>query len=107
MELPAFVSSVVDWLRKGYPDGLPEHDYVPLFALLRRRLSEDEVEAVTAELLRNGDVRSASAMNEAISEVTHQDALESDIDRVSDRLESVGWPGKLFDRPAERATEQQ
>ena len=36
------LQSIVDYLRAGYPEGVPEQDYVPLFALLRRKLSDDE-----------------------------------------------------------------
>ena len=34
MALPSFLAKIVSWLRAGYPDGVPEHDYVPLIALL-------------------------------------------------------------------------
>ena len=30
------VGKVLDWLRAGYPDGVPPRDYFPLIALLRR-----------------------------------------------------------------------
>ncbi len=43
-------------LRAGYPDGAPATDYVPLFALLRRRLSDDEVRAVAREMTASGVV---------------------------------------------------
>ena len=35
MSLASWVSSVVGWLRAGYPYGVPEADYVPLLAVLR------------------------------------------------------------------------
>lgn len=44
--LPPFLASIIEWLRAGYPEGVPEQDYVPLFALLKRRLSDDEVDQV-------------------------------------------------------------
>ena len=44
------VMRVVGFLRAGYPEGVTAHDYVPLLALLRRRLSDDEVVAVGAEV---------------------------------------------------------
>jgi hypothetical protein len=97
MELPAFVKSVVGWLRAGYPEGLPERDYIPLFALLARRLSEEEVAAVADALLQDGDIGSSTAMRDAVEAVTHQPPLEADISRVEDRLAAVGWPGALFD----------
>lgn len=38
------VAAIVGWFRAGYPEGLPASDYVPflLFALPRRRLSDEE-----------------------------------------------------------------
>lgn len=63
MPLPPVLSSIVGWLRAGYPDGVPEHDYVALLALLARRLTSDEVAAVAAELARqssNGSDGAAS-----------------------------------------------
>ena len=34
-----FLSGIVSWLRSGYPNGVPENDYLPILALLARRLS--------------------------------------------------------------------
>jgi len=38
MALPPVLQSVVNWPRSGYPEGVPERDYQPRFALLRRQL---------------------------------------------------------------------
>ena len=46
MALPPFLNSVIEWLRAGYPEGVPDVDYVPLFALLGSQLSESDVKAV-------------------------------------------------------------
>ena len=35
------LNRVVAWLRRGYPSGVPEHDYIALLALQRRRLTDD------------------------------------------------------------------
>ena len=32
------LSAIVDFLRVGYPEGVPQQDYIPLLALLRRQL---------------------------------------------------------------------
>jgi hypothetical protein len=37
------LSAIVDFLRVGYPEGVPQQDYIPLLALLRRQLSDEEV----------------------------------------------------------------
>ena len=39
MALPPFLTRIIDWLRAGYPEGVPEHDYIPLFALLGSQLT--------------------------------------------------------------------
>ena len=54
MSVSGLVGRVLGFLRAGYPDGVPATDYVPLFALLRRRLSDDEVRAVAREMTASG-----------------------------------------------------
>ena len=54
LSLSAFLTAVLDWLRAGYPDGVPERDYVPLIALLARRLTAEEVATVAAQLRAEG-----------------------------------------------------
>jgi Protein of unknown function (DUF3349) len=44
-----FVTRVVDWVRKGYPTGVPRQDYVVLLGLLRRKLTEDEVRMIAQQ----------------------------------------------------------
>ena len=48
------LARIVAWLREGYPSGVPDHDYVPLLALLERRLTRSEVKRV-AKALRRAD----------------------------------------------------
>ena len=52
------LARIVSWLREGYPGGVPEHDYLPLLALLERRLTRSEVKKV-AKALRRADVSPA------------------------------------------------
>ena len=86
-----FLTKIVAWIKSGYPDGIPGPDQVPLFALLRRRLSDDEVKAVATALLERGDFDHID-VGVLITEIT--DALPSpeDIDRVHDKLAAYGWP---------------
>lgn len=92
MALPPVLDSIVKFLRAGYPEGVPEHDYIPLLALLHRQLSDDEVSQVADELAATGDSASASAIREAISDVTREKPLDADIARVSAHLAAGGWP---------------
>nr|WP_207770337.1 DUF3349 domain-containing protein [Frankia canadensis] len=90
--MPPFLASVIEWLRAGYPEGVPEHDYLPLFALLRRKLTDDEVTTIADELSAHGDPASVLAIHTAIAEVTQQPPLDGDINRVSAHLAAGGWP---------------
>lgn len=38
--------SVLDWLRAGYPEGIPAKDHFALLAVLRRRLTDEEIAEV-------------------------------------------------------------
>jgi len=84
---------VVGFLRAGYPEGVPAHDYVPLLALLRRRLSDDEVIIVASEVLsgRNTPV-DATDVRVAITKLTDEMPSPEETERVKQRLAAVGWP---------------
>ncbi|NKW34323.1 DUF3349 domain-containing protein [Rhodococcus hoagii] len=100
MSLPPFLSSIIDWLRAGYPNGVPEQDYVPLFALLTRRLSEDEVDLVTAALVEDGDLPiSKTDIQVLITKITNEMPLESDVDRVRSHLAAGAGPSPAPHRP--------
>ena len=45
-----FVTRALDWLRAGYPSGVPKQDYVVLLGLLRRKLTDNEVRRISGEL---------------------------------------------------------
>ena len=90
---PGLVGRVVEWLRAGYPTGLPEHDYMPLVALLRRRLSDDEVRAVSRLLAESGTIAADRVdIGTAVAKVTSELASEEDINRVRQYLSDHGWP---------------
>jgi Protein of unknown function (DUF3349) len=92
------LARIVSWLREGYPSGVPEHDYLPLLALLERRLTRSEVKRV-AKALRRADVSPAgpSDIAAAITHVTHTDPSENDLRRVRDQLSKKGWPVEFPD----------
>jgi hypothetical protein len=92
MALPPFLSSIIDWLRAGYPEGVPDVDYIPLFALLGSQLTDTEVSEIADELASESDPESATAIRKAIGNVTHEQVLDSDIARVRSRLAAGGWP---------------
>jgi hypothetical protein len=87
------VGKVLDWLRAGYPAGVPDRDFVPLLALLRRRLSDDEVELVAKRLVETGAVGNGSGeIGAAIAKVTEELPSEQDVERVRAVLSEHGWP---------------
>jgi Protein of unknown function (DUF3349) len=92
MALPPVLSTIVGWLRAGYPEGVPDVDYIPLFALLGSQLTDAEVSQIGDELASSSNPESASAIRAAIKTVTDQPVQESDIARVRARLAEGGWP---------------
>lgn len=95
-ERAGLVTRVVRWLRAGYPSGLPEQDFVPLIALLRRRLSDDEVAEVAVRLAAEGGLPvSRVDVGTAIAGVTSELPSDADIERVRRSLAEHGWPEEL------------
>jgi hypothetical protein len=92
MALPPVLSSVISWLRAGYPEGVPDVDYIPLFALLGSQLSNSDVSAIAGELENASNPESAEAIRHAIKAVTSQHPNDADIARVRARLAAGGWP---------------
>lgn len=90
--------SVIDWLRAGYPGGVPGPDRVPLLALLRNTpLTEDEVEAVVREITAHQDevladgVVGHDEIEKFIEGVAHHDGGPENVKRVADILVAAGW----------------
>jgi len=92
MALPPFLSSIIDWLRAGYPEGVPDVDYIPLFALLGSQLTDTEVSEIADTLASESDPDSAAAIRKAIGNVTNEQVRDSDVARVRARLAAGGWP---------------
>lgn len=94
VKLGDLVTKMVAFVRAGYPHGVPDTDYIPLLALLRRRLSDDEVAAVAQELATRGELNSDIAdIGAAITRITDELPSPAEVERVKRRLEAIGWPG--------------
>ena len=93
MALSDVLRRIVGFLRAGYPKGVPANDYIPLLALLRRRLSNEEVSAVATDFMSSGDAPvDATDVRVAITKLTDDMPSPEDTERVTQRLVADGWP---------------
>ncbi len=93
MPLSGLLTRIVAFLRAGYPEGVPTNDYIPLLALLRRRLSDDVVLAVAAELMSTGQPPvEGTDVRVAITKLTDDMPSPEDTERVKRRLTAAGCP---------------
>lgn len=84
---------MLDWLRAGYPDGVPPKDYTPLLALLRRTLTAQELAEVVAALAQQEtDPVRVSQIRAAIADVTAATPVEDEVRRVAAQLAVRGVP---------------
>jgi succinylarginine dihydrolase len=84
---------MVEFVRAGYPQGVPATDCFPLLAVLRRRLTDGEVAAVATQLVARGDLKiDAAEISSAITRITNEPPSADELDRVQRRLEAIGWP---------------
>jgi hypothetical protein len=86
-----FLAKIVAWITAGYPEGVPGPDRVPLFALLRPRLTDDEVKTVAKELMDRGEFDDID-IGVLITQLTDGLPALDDVDRVRNRLAAKGWP---------------
>ena len=75
---------VVGWLRAGYPEGVPQQDYVALLGILQRALTPTEVERVVQDL--SDDAESGQAI---ITRALVKDRIE-DVVKGPAAAEDVG-----------------
>jgi hypothetical protein len=97
-----FLTRTLDWLRAGYPTGVPKHDYIALLGVLRVKLSEDEIRKIARDLAEESQKHDEPITSEDIEKIIDeqmlQDATPADVARVSAHLAAGGWP--LADPPA-------
>jgi hypothetical protein len=93
------VGSVINWLRAGYPGGVPGPDRVPLLALLRNTpLTEEQVKEVVREITMveatapAGHLIDHDEIEKFIEGVAHHDGGPENIRRVAATLAAAGWP---------------
>ncbi|MFT4088492.1 MAG: DUF3349 domain-containing protein [Gordonia sp. (in: high G+C Gram-positive bacteria)] len=87
--------NVVNWIRQGYPEGVPPADYPPLLALLTPMLSESDITDVVLSLAVHNGTETATTRDQikaAIERVTENKPSDEEIKQVSSRLAAAGWP---------------
>lgn len=92
------VQSMINWLRAGYPGGVPGPDRVPLLALLRDSpLTEEQVKEVIRAIVAEeknappGHAIDHDEIQRFIEGVAHHDAGPQNVKRVADKLAAAGW----------------
>jgi len=90
-----FLAKIVAWNTSAYPEGMPGPDRVPLFALLKPQLTDDEVKTVAKELMDCGEFDHVD-IGVLITQITDELPAPEDIERVRNRLAAKGW---LLDEP--------
>jgi hypothetical protein len=104
---PSLLSRILQWLRAGYPEGIPGPDRVPLLALLRSApLTEDQLREIVrnitspeSEALDDGQI-DQDEIEAFVKDVTHHDAGPENVRRVAAILAAAGWPLAGLDEPA-------
>ncbi len=98
MTTTSLFHSILQWLRAGYPEGVPGPDRVPLLALLRATpLTEDQVKEVVRNLTADAAASADGTFDDDeiaafIKDVTHHDAGPENVSRVAAKLAAAGWP---------------
>jgi len=88
------LDNVLGWLHDGYPEGVPQKDYFPLLALLKRSLTEEEVVKAAQSVLKatDSDTVTENEIRGAVHAVIAKEPNPEEIHQVAARLASVGWP---------------
>ncbi|WP_431232896.1 DUF3349 domain-containing protein [Mycolicibacterium psychrotolerans] len=98
MTATSLLNSILNWLRAGYPNGVPGPDRVPLLALLRSTpLTEEQIKEVVAHITAKDSAALEGGIDEDeiaafIKDVSHHDAGPDNVKRVAATLAAAGWP---------------
>ncbi|GAA4486486.1 DUF3349 domain-containing protein [Rhodococcus olei] len=92
-----FPLSVLEWLRAGYPDGVPPKDRIPLVALLHRTLTTEQIREIAVDLAETAGRAADPTITRdeiggLIEEVTATAPSGEDVARVASVLAASGWP---------------
>jgi len=100
MRLTDRFSTIIAFLRAGYPAGAPATGHVPLLALLRRRVTDSEVIAISRKLVGQGrEPVEVADIGVEITHVTDEMPSAADIARVRQRVATIGRSGDRGPEP--------
>ena len=90
------ISRVVDWLSVGYPKDVPVQDRAAVMAILKMRLTDEQLQEVVRRLMQSRAARgeayvSDQRINEYIRRVVDHTPTPQDIDRVAKILGAHGF----------------
>jgi hypothetical protein len=72
---------------------MPATGYIPLLALLRRRVTDDEITDIASELIVSGHSPIDSVdIGVEITRVMHEMPALNDVERVQERIAAIGHP---------------
>lgn len=91
------VGRILDWLRAGYPEGIPPTDLPPVLGVLRRVLTDADIEAIADQLalqsVSNGvEPITPADVRAMVREHAFQSSTPEEERRVSALLAAGGWP---------------
>lgn len=93
---PGYVARVMSWLRADYPNGVPAQDYLPVLAVLRPQLADEDMAAIADHLAQDardqGVAPSEADARDAIQRATEDDPTPEEIERIRALLAAHGWP---------------
>jgi hypothetical protein len=90
MDLSHWVTSIVAFVRAGYPSGMPAAGYMPLATLARRRLWGDDITAIARDLITRGLWPISSIdIGVEITRITNQLPSPDDVLRVQRRVHAL------------------
>ena len=102
MGLADRISSVTAFFRAGYAKGAPATGYVPLLALSRRRVTDDEIMAIASRLIaRRHPPMDTADVGVEITRITDEMPSLDDLARVQHRIAAIRRPDESSERPTQ------
>src|ERR1700722_11180208 len=98
MGLADRVSSVTAFFRAGYAKGPPPPAQIAILALLRQRVTDDEIAAIASKLIARGR-RLTADIGVEITRITDEMPSLDDLTRVQHQIASIGRSDESPDQP--------